>query len=278
VGIHWATPDLFPTLGIALREGRLFTPQDRLGQPRVALVNETAARRFWPNGSPVGRTIAVGQGGFHEGAEVVGVVSDVRFRTLDTAPAPDVFVPLAQSYQSRMRLFVRGRVDRQGLVNAVRQEVRALDSTLPMSEIKTMEQRVADAMWRTRVGMWLLAAFSGLALLLTAIGVFGVMAEAVTQRTTEIGIRMALGAQPTDVLRLVLGRAAMLTAIGIAAGAAGSLTLTRVMASFLYDVEPRDPTTLGVVSCILAAVALLACYLPARRATRVDAVAAIKAQ
>jgi putative ABC transport system permease protein len=279
VGIHWATPDYFPTMGISLIRGRNFTNHDRTGQPKVALVNEAAARAFWPNADPIGKTIRVGQGGFHEdGAEVIGIVGNVRYRTLETAATPDVYIPAWQSYQSRMRVFVRSGVDPSSLVTAVAREARALDPNLPPSEIKVMEERVGDAMWRTRIGAWLLTAFAGVALLLTAIGIFGVMAQSVAERTGEIGIRMALGAQSRDVVSLVLGRAALVTAIGLAIGIACALMLTRVMATFLYDVRPHDPATFVSVAMLLGFVALTACYIPARRATRVDAVVALKAE
>jgi len=278
VGIHWASPDYFTALGIPIVRGRNFTGADREGQPRVVLVNEAAARAFWPGDSPIGKRIAVGQGGFHEGAEVVGVVANVRFRTIEAAPEPDVFVPVAQSYQARMRLFVRSQLDPQSLTTAIRRDVRALDPNLPLVEVKTMDERVSDAMWRTRVGAWVLSAFAGLALLLTAIGIFGVMAQTVTQRTPEIGIRMALGAARHDVLGLVLGRAALLTAAGVALGAAFALGVTRVMTALLYEVEPGDPATLATVSLVLGLVALVACYLPARRATRVDPVIALRSE
>jgi putative ABC transport system permease protein len=279
VGIHWATPDYFSTLGIGLVRGRLFTDRDRLGQPKVALVNEAAARAFWPNADPIGQTIRVGQGGYHEdGAQVVGIVADVRYRTLETAATPDVYVSAWQSYQSRMRMFVRTSLDPASLAAAVVGEARALDPNLPPAEIKAMSDRVGDAMWRTRVGAWLLAAFSGVALLLTAIGIFGVMAQSVTERTGEIGIRMALGAQPRDVVSLLLGRAAVLTGIGLAIGVGSALLLTRVMGTLLYDVRPHDPLTFITVAIVLGAVALTACYVPARRATRVDAVRALRAE
>jgi putative ABC transport system permease protein len=278
VGIHWVTPDYFATVGVTVLRGRNFTEHDRAGQPKVLLVTETAARRIWPNEDPVGKRIAVGQGGFHVGSEVIGVVSDVRYRAIETAAIPDVYVPLAQSYQSRMRLFIRTRLDPAALAPAVANEIRGLDANLPLSEVKTMDERVGDAMWRTRVGAWVLALFASLAVLLTAVGIFGVMAQAVAQRTSEIGIRMALGAEAGDVLGLVLGRAAILTVVGIAIGTAFALALTRFLGALLYGVEPGDPLTFISVAVLLGAVALLAGYIPARRATRVDAMEALRAE
>ena len=276
VGIHWATPEYFSTLGITVLGGRNFTDQDRAGQPKVVLVNEAAAKAHWPTDTPIGKRIAVGQGGFGDGAEIVGIVSNVRYRTIETAATPDVYVPAAQSFQARMRLFVKSRLDTLSLVTAIRREVRALDPNLPVSEVKTMAGRVGDAMWRTRVGSWLLAAFAALALLLTAIGIFGVMAQTVMQRTAEIGIRMALGAQTRDVLSLVLGRAALVTAAGLGLGVGCALALTRLISALLYGVEANDALTFVSVVALLAVVALGACYLPARRATRVNALSALR--
>jgi ABC-type antimicrobial peptide transport system permease subunit len=156
--------------------------------------------------------------------------------------------------------------------------VQALDANLPLSELKTMDDRVADAMWRTRIGAWLLSAFAALALLLTAIGIFGVMAQAVAQRTPEIGIRMALGAQAQDVLGLVLRRAAVVTAAGLVVGAGLALLLTRLLAALLYGVRPGDPVTFVSVAVLLGVIALVAGYIPARRATRVDAIAALRSE
>ena len=279
VGIYWASPEYFPTLGIRLLAGRLFTAHDRAGQPQVALVSEAAAREHWPNDTPIGKRIFVGQGGFHTtGAEVIGIVSNVRYRAVDAPPRADVYIPVSQSYTSRIRLFIRSSLDTSSVVRSVTREVRSLDPNLPLSDIKSMEDWVGDAMWRTRVGMWLLSAFAGLALLLTAIGIFGVMAQTVLQRTPEIGLRMALGAQRRDVLSLVLRRAVILTAAGLAIGIGSALTLTRVMSTLLYDVPPHDPMTFGGVALLLGLVALAACYVPARRATRVDAVVALRSE
>ena len=276
VGVHVASPEYFSTVGIQLRKGRLFTPDDRTERPRVVLVNETAANAFWPNTDPIGKTITLGAFGFEVGAEVIGVVSDVRYSTIESASVPDAYIPFLQSPQARMRLFVRSRLDQASLIPVIRQEVRQLDSSLPLSEVKTMDERVGDAMWRTRVAAWLFSAFAGLALLLTAVGIFGVMSQTVSQRTSEIGVRMALGAQASDVLGLVLGRAGVLAGIGIAVGIAVALGATRVMTALLYETEPGDPVTLAFVAVLLAAVALVACYLPARRAARVDPIVALR--
>ena len=278
VGIHWASPDFFPTVGIHVIQGRNFTDQDRPGRPKVALVNEAAAKAFWPNDTPIGKIIAVGQGGFSDGAEIVGIVANVRYRGIESDASPDVYIPIAQSFQSRMRIYVRSRLGVRDLVPLITREVRALDPNLPLSEIKTMNERVDDAMWRTRVGAWLLSAFAGLALLLTAIGIFGVMAQTVMQRTAEIGIRMALGAQRRDVLAMVLRRAALITGVGTLIGVACALVLTRVIETMLYGVHANDPATLSAVAALLGVVALVACYLPARRATRIDAVVALRSE
>ena len=177
-----------------------------------------------------------------------------------------------------MRLFVRTRLDPAALAPAVAGEIRALDPNLPLSEVKTMEERVGDAMWRTRVGAWVLALFASLALLLTAIGIFGVMTQVVAQRTAEIGIRMALGASTRDVLALVLGRAAILTVVGIVIGTGCALALTRFLGALLYGVAPGDPITFVSVAVLLGMIALIAGYTPARRATRVDAMEALRAE
>jgi putative ABC transport system permease protein len=276
VGIHWVTPDYFSTVGIALLRGRTFADHDRADQPKVILVNETAARTIWPNQDPLGKRVAVGQGGFEVGAEVIGIVSDVRYRAIETASMADVYVPLAQSYQSRMRLFVRTRLNPITAAPAVSAAVRGLDPNLPLSEVKTMNQRVADAMWRTRVAAWVLGLFAAIALLLTAIGIFGVMSQTVAQRTAEIGIRMALGARARDVLVLMLGRAAVLTVAGLAVGTAAAFALTRFLRALLYGIEPADPLTFASVAMLLGAIAIVAGYIPARRATRVDAIEALR--
>jgi putative ABC transport system permease protein len=279
VGVYWATPDYFAVLKIQLIAGRGFTEQDRLGRPKVVLVNEAAARALWPNDTPVGKIVAVGQGGFHEDeAEVIGVVSNVRYQTIEAPPRADVYLPLAQSYQGRMLLFVRSRTDPGTLAASLRHEVGALDPTLPLSDVKTMQQRLGDAIWRTRVATWLFSVFAALALLLTAIGVFGVMAQTVSQRTPEIGLRMALGAHARDVLQLVVMRAMIFSVIGIGIGILLALGLSRFMTALLYQVEPHDRATLVTVAVLVWAVSLMGCFVPALCATRVNPAVALRAE
>jgi putative ABC transport system permease protein len=278
IGVHWVSPDYFSTLGITLVEGRSFAASDAAGRPKVVLVDAATARALWPDESPIGKIVAVDQGGFQDGAEVIGVVGSARYRAIETAATSDVYLPVAQSYQRRMLLFVRSTQPVQSLVAAIAAEVRALDPNLPLAEIKTMETRVDDAMWRTRVGTWLLGTFAGLAVLLTAIGIYGVMAETVARRMTEISVRMALGAQARDVLKLVLRRAMHVAVIGITVGVLAALGLTRLIGALLYDVQPHDPITFVAVALLLGLVALLACYLPARRASRVDAAIGLRGE
>jgi predicted permease len=276
VGVFWAGPDYFPMLGIRLTAGRGFSRDDVAGRPKVVLISEAAARRLSPNSSPLGKIVSVGQGRFQDGAEIVGIVSDVRYRAIEEAPRPAVYLPVAQSPRAAMRLFVRAQGDAASLAPAITREVRAIDPSLALPAFKTLEAQIDDATWRTRVAAWLLSALAALAALLTAIGIFGVMAQVVLQRTGEIGIRVALGAERRDVLSLVLGRAALITVAGLITGTVAALALTRLISTFLYQTAPYDPLTFASVAGVLGAVALLACYIPARRATRVDPVIALK--
>ena len=269
-GIHWASPEFFTTLGIQLVRGRTFTDRDRTGQPRVVVINETAARTLFGGEDPIGQQIGLGQGGFHDGAEVVGIVRDVRYRSVEQAATADAYIPLLQSWRANGILFVRSNLDPAALIPAVRGEIRALDRDLPVTNVKTMGTRFGDATWRTRLSADLLALFAGLALLLAAIGLYGVMAQSVEQRTREIGVRMALGAERRNIFKLVIGRALVIAAVGIVVGSALSLLSMRFLEALLYQVRPNDPATLAVLAAGLLGICLLASYVPARRATRVD--------
>ncbi len=236
----------------------------------MAVINETAARTLFGGEDPIGQQISLGQGGFQDGAEVVGIVRDVRYRSVEQAATADIYIPLLQSWRANGILFVRSTLDPAALIPAVRGEIRALDRDLPVTNVKTMGTRFGDATWRTRLSADLLALFAGLALLLAAIGLYGVMAQSVEQRTREIGVRMALGAERRNIFRLVIGRALVIAAVGIVVGAALSLLSMRFLDALLYQVKPNDPLTLAVLAAGLLGICLLASYVPARRATRVD--------
>ena len=275
-GVHWASPELFETMSVPLVRGRTFTDRDRQGQPKVVVINETAARTIFGNQDPIGQKVGLGQGGFHDGAEVIGIVKDVRYRAVEQAPMADMYIPLLQSPRSNGILFVRTTLDPAALIPAVRGEIRALDRDLPVTSVKTMGTRFGEATWRTRLSADLLALFAGLALLLASIGLYGVMAQSVEQRTREIGVRMALGAERRNIFRLVIGRALAIATVGIVAGAALSLLSMRFLEALLYQVKPNDPATLAVLAAGLLGICLLASYVPARRATRVDPLTSLR--
>ena len=270
VGIHWASPDLFKTMGIQLVRGRTFTDLDRAGQPKVIVINETAARTLFGGEDPIGQTMGVGQGGFNPGGTVIGIVKDVRYRAVEQAPTADVYIPLLQSARGNGIIFVRSRLDPAAIIPAVRAEIRAIDRDLPVTNVKTMGTRFGDATWRTRLSADLLALFAALAVLLAAIGLYGVMAQTVEQRTREIGVRLALGAEQRNIFTLVLGRALTIASIGVALGVGLALLSTRFLDTLLYQVEANDPATLTVLAMGSLGIAALASYLPARRAARVD--------
>lgn len=280
VGVFWASPRYFDTLGIRLIRGRVFTAHDRVGQPRVVVINETAARQLWGAADPIGKRIAVGQGGFHtgDGAEVVGIVADVRYGEVERSMRSDVYLPLLQSPQSGGLIFIRSRAAASSLVPVVRREVQALDADLPLVDIKMMDERFGDATWRTRMSAWLLGAFAALALLLAALGVHGVMSQGVQQRTREIGLRIALGAARGDILRLIIGRVIGIGVAGIAIGVLLAIPSTRLLTAMLYQVTPGDPAVFATLALMLLAVALIAGYMPARRATRVDPLTTLRSE
>ncbi len=278
VGAFWASPDYFRTLGIPLVRGRVFTDRDRIGQPKVVVINETAARRLWGGEDPIGRRIGVGMGGFREGAEVVGVVGDLRYGAIDTSVGADVYLPLLQSPRSFGLIYVRSRAAHSTLVPVLRRELQALDPDVPLIDIRTMDERLGDATWRTRMSAWLLALFAGIGLLVAAVGVYAAMSQAVEQRMREIGVRIALGAARQDILRLILGRVFAVGVIGIAVGVLLAWPLTRYLTELLYQVNPGDPVVVGTLATVLLAVALAAGYVPARRATRVDPLTTLRAE
>ena len=270
VGTLVVSPDYFKTMKIPLLRGRLFSTADREGAPLAVIVNETAARRFWPGENPVGKRVYVWFAAFTRGAEVVGVVGDVRYGPMDRPSQPDAYLPYRQAPARTMILFGRTAGDPMALVEAVRRHAGALDRGLPIYDIKTMRQRINDATVSVRFNVILLTAFAVIAIVLAVVGIYGVMSFAVRQRTNEIGIRMALGARSEDVVRQVVRQASGLILVGTTIGLAGALAATRFLSSALYEVQPYDPQTYVAIVMILIAASLLASYLPARRASTID--------
>jgi putative ABC transport system permease protein len=249
----------------------------RSTRPNYVIVNETLAQRHWPGQDPIGKRLRISWGEDVD-SEVVGVVGDTRFRRLDTAPRATVYWPYPQNIYRSMTLTVRASESPAALTKSIVDLVRQQDPNLVVADVQTMEEVVSTSVARQRLMMLFLAIFAVAALLLSAVGIHGVIAYSVTQRTQEIGIRMALGAQARDVLKMVVGHALLLAAAGIIIGGGAALLLSRVMEGLLFDITPLDPLTYGGVTLTLAAVAALAAWLPGRRATRVDPVIALRAE
>ena len=281
-----ATPGYFQAMHIPLVRGRLLNSADDASAPLVAVVDTDFARRFWPNGDAVGRRVAVDavpdvKPQTPRWRTIVGVVGHVKHYSLDVEGREQIYLPHTQPlfgvYSPRdMTLAVRTSLDPTSVTSAVRDQVFAMDKDLPLYNIATMDQLISDSVAQPRLNLSLLVAFAVLALTLAAVGVYGVMAYAVTQRTQEFGIRMTLGAGRSDVLRQVFFEGGRLAALGLALGLIAALALTRLMASLLFGVKPADPLTLGAAAALLVFVAFAACYIPARRATRVDPIVALR--
>jgi putative ABC transport system permease protein len=282
--IRVASPDYFPTIGIPLKRGRLFTEQDREGSPRVVLITESAARQFFANEDPIGKTITLGWGKRNHGArvaaggEVVGIVGDVKDAGLSEPNPPQLYMPLRQWPVSSMSVVLKTATPPASLTEAVRTQVYDVDPNLPVSNVRTLDQILGLSISQPRFYMLLLTMFAGIALVLAAVGIFGVLSYAVSQRTREIGIRMALGAQERSVVGMVVRQAMLLVLSGVAAGLVMAAFVSQALAKMLFSVTPTDPVTFALVAVVLATVALLASYLPARRATRVDPVVALRAE
>ena len=264
----------FQTMGIPILQGRDFSPQDTEEKPGVVVVNEEFARRYFPGQNPIGKRLRWSPK--DPNLEIVGVVKTAKYRKLREDPLPFIYIPLAQEYQQGMTLLVRTASEPLAIVPAVRAEIKSLNKYLPVFSVKTMTEHIGTALAAERMMAVLLGVFGFTAMLLAAIGIYGVIAYGVTQRTREIGIRIALGAQAGDVLKLIVGHGLKLTLIGILVGLVGSFALTRVISSLLYGVSATDPVTFAVISLSLTTVALLASYIPARRATKVDPMVALR--
>jgi putative ABC transport system permease protein len=265
----------FATMGIPVLEGRPFDERERIGSPRVCLINRSFARKFFPGQDPIGRRLVVSWSD-EAPSEIVGVVGDIRQGGPAQDPKPTVFLAQAQLPAYVTHLVVRTSGDPKLLVNAVKHCVREVDKGQPVADVKTMDDYVSESLARPRVYSAMVTTFAILALALAGIGIYGVISYSVSKRAHEIGIRMALGARRGTVLGLVMKQGLRLALIGTALGLVGALVLTRFLSSFLYGVKPTDPLTFIAVSALLTAVALSATYLPARRATKADPMVALR--
>ena len=271
VGLHWISPTWLPLMHVPLVRGRFFTRDDRVGVRKVVLVNDAAARQFWPGQDPIGKPVSVGQGGFwKDTAYVVGVVGDVRFGSLDSAATPDVYLSYYQSPRGRMMLVLRSAGDEMSLGAPARRLVHDLLPSSPVYEVRTMRERVADAMRYARFSTVILALFGLVALALATMGTYGVISFGVAQRTREIGIRVALGAQHGALLRMIVRQGLVLAVVGGAIGLAAALAATRVLRSLLFEVVPTDPLTFAAILAVLGVAVLAASWIPARRAATIQ--------
>jgi putative ABC transport system permease protein len=271
------SPHYFDALGIPLKRGRAFTAADTGAGQKVAIVDEAFAKRHFADGDPIGQAIVIGNGS-NQAYEIVGVVGDVHHRGLEAEAGSSMYVPLAQDVFSSVWVVARSKGDPLALSSRVREIVRKLDPTMPVYSITPMTTVVSESEAGRQFSMFLLVTFAGVALFLAAVGLYGVMGYTVVQRTREIGLRIAIGADPRRVLWMILTGGMKLAITGAAIGLVAALGLGRVVESMLFKVAPWDPVSLAVTAALLVAVALVACYIPARRAMRVDPIVAMRAE
>jgi putative ABC transport system permease protein len=272
----------FAAMKIPVLKGREFTERDSLGRPRVAVVNEALARKHWPDASPIGERVSFSTDD-PQWYEIVGVTGNIKHRGLDARDRPELYVPYRQPLFAGwtvrpMYVVVRTAAAPAAAIAAVRHEVARLDGDQPLSDVRTMDERIDHSLSSRRFSMVLLAAFASLALTLAAIGIYGIVAYSVTERTREIGVRLALGAQRRDVIGMVIGQGMTMAGLGTVIGVTAALLLTRLMSSLLFGISPADPMTFLAIPLLLIAVAFVACYVPARRATRVDPLQALRSE
>ncbi len=267
-------PGYFATMRIPLAEGRYFTEQDIKGAQETVIVNEALAERFWPNQHPIGKRLQRGKSGSWR--TVVGVISDAKEYSAEKEPPIAVYYPSEQVIARNMYLLVRTTSDPVPMTASIIKEIQAVDPEMPVFDIYSMDQRLFDSLARQRFSMYLLGVFAMIALILAAIGIYGVMAYSVNQRTHEIGVRMALGANPRAIQNLVIKQALILASLGVAIGLTGAFVLTRIMSSMLFGVTATDPSTFVFTPLFLGGIAAMAGYFPARRAAKVDPMIALR--
>ncbi|HSE37573.1 MAG TPA: ABC transporter permease [Blastocatellia bacterium] len=280
VPVVFISPEYFTALGVPILQGRSFDQADKQDSPLVVIINQTLAERYLPGENPLGKRFRVG-GAERPGTpwmEIVGMVGDVKYSGLDSKPEPAYYVPLAQNVWRAAYLVVRGQTNPTSLVSAIREQIWDLDKDIPIANLATMDQLLAESVAVPRFRTLLLGIFAALALALATVGIYGVISYSVTQRTHEIGIRMALGAQGGEVMTLVIRQGMVLALIGVAMGLAGSFALTRLIESLLFEVSTTDLGTFAGVAALLIVVAVLACWIPARRASRVDPMTALRCE
>jgi len=278
VAIRTVDPGYFEAMHIPLKRGRLLAPTDRLGSVPVAVISAAMANQLWPGQDPIGQYVKVDWWHPNVSVEVVGVVGDSHHDGLDAPVEPTLFYPFAQESQGGMSVVLRSPLSAGALTRTVRTIVSEIDKTLPVADAETMYHHIAEMMSDRRYPAFVLGLFAALALVLAAVGIYGVLSYTVGQRTREIGVRLALGAKPADVLRTVLGGGLRLTLIGVGLGALAAGLVAGTLSKLLYGVRPLDPVTFAVVSLVLVGVALLAMTVPARRAARVDPMVALRSE
>jgi len=278
VGSHVVTPEFFPTLHIPLMRGRLFDAVDRVGSPHVVVISESMANMMWPGEDPIGKHLRASPWGANEGAVVIGVVGDVRFGAIDSLPRPDVYAAISQVPRATIVVLARSQLPLGTLAESLRNSVRAIAPRMPLYNVLTLDEQIAKSIARPRFGAEMLTAFAMLALVLAAVGIYGLVAFVVARRTREIGIRIALGAERATVMRMILARGLTLAAFGVMAGIAMSLVLTRLVGSLLYEAPTIDGVAYAVSGAVFVVVTTAACAAPARRAAAVDPVISFRVE
>jgi putative ABC transport system permease protein len=276
INVRVSDAGYFGAMGIPLLHGRNFTDVEAREPRHVVLISEAAARQFFPGENPLGKRISVEMFDQPVLTEIIGIVGDARYDSLENEAEPTVYFPVPELTYPFMTLVLRTSGDPAKMAPAVQRELRAIDPNQPVSDVRTMKQVMADTLGRARFNTLLFGLFAGLATLLSAVGIFGVMNYSVTLRTREIGLRMALGAKQGQVLMLILKQGLFLTLIGLGIGLAGALALTRVLSGLLFGVGSTDPATFTSIALLLTIVSLIACYIPARRAARVSPLIAMR--
>jgi putative ABC transport system permease protein len=281
VNYRAVTPDYFRAMGIPVLQGRTYTQRDDTNAPNVMIVNQQTVREIFPDENPIGKRITFGSVDQNRQPiwfEIVGVVANVRSLELREESTPEIYFSALQDYWPAMSLVVRSNVEPASLAGSVRQVVSEVDKSVPVSQVKTMDRVVSESITQPRFNLFLLVLFSTVAMLLSAAGIYGVTAYTVSQRTHELGIRLALGAQVSDVLKMILGQGMAVIGVGLMLGLVAAFGLMRLLRSLLFGVGENDPLTFVAITLVLLIVALIACYIPARRATKVDPLEALRVE